>query len=175
MIHGPAADRDTTGRVAEVRRLHRSVAVVAAVDLGVAVVEAAAGVVVEAVDDPVLSFGLIVNRGADRIVVAKAHARFDEDAVDLVAHDRHRRHVGDRHIVESAHRRAAESAARRLRQVVVLRGLIVDLDDPAIRVRAETRPARLRSHIRLHRESALPADWTTAMSNVLPSDWRSTW
>ena len=71
------------------------------------------------------------------VVLAKAHARRDEDAVDLVAHDRNRRHVGDREVVEPAHGRAAESAAGRLDEVVVLGGLVVDGGDPAVRVGAE--------------------------------------
>ena len=71
------------------------------------------------------------------IVVAQAHARLDEDAVDLVAHDRNRRHVGEREVVEPAHGRAAESAAGRLGQVVVLGRLVVDRGDPAVRVGAE--------------------------------------
>ena len=68
---------------------------------------------------------------------AEAHARLDEDAVGLVAHDRNRRHVGDRKIVEPAHGRAAESAAGRLGEVVVLGGLVVDGGDPAVRIGAE--------------------------------------
>ena len=81
--------------VAVVGGFHGAVVVVAAVGLGVAVVEAAAGVEVQAVDDPVLALRLVVDRGALRVVIAEAHARLDEDAVDLVAHDRNRRHVGD--------------------------------------------------------------------------------
>ena len=48
------------GGVAVVCGFHGAVVVVAAVNLGVAVIEAAAGVEVVAVDDPVLPFGLIV-------------------------------------------------------------------------------------------------------------------
>ena len=123
--------------VAEVGGFHGAVVVVAAVDLGVAVVEAAAGVEVLAVDDPVLPLRLVVDRGALRVVLAEAHARRDEDAIDLVAHDRNRRHVGDRQVVEAAHGRAAESAAGRLGQIVVLGRLVVDRGDPAVGVGAE--------------------------------------
>ena len=90
-----------------------------------------------AVDDPVLPFRLVVDRGALRVVLAEAHARLDEDAVDLVAHDRNRRHVGERDVVKPAHGRAAESAAGRLGEVVVLGGLVVDGGDPAVGVGAE--------------------------------------
>ena len=123
--------------VAVVGGFHGAVVVVAAVDLGVAVVEAAAGVVVVAVDDPVLPLRLVVDSGAFRVVLAEAHARRDENAVDLMAHDRNRRHVGDRKIVKPTHGRAAESAARCLGEVVVLGGLVVDLADPAVGVGAE--------------------------------------
>ncbi len=123
--------------VAVVGGLHGAVVVVAAVGLGVAVVEAAAGVVVMAADDPVLPLRLVVDGGALRVVLAEAHARRDEDAVGLVAQNRDRRHVGDWEVVESAHRRAAESAAGRLDEVVVLGGLVEDGGDPAVRVGAK--------------------------------------
>ncbi len=84
-----------------------------------------------------LSLRLVVDRGALRVVHAEAHARLDEHAVDLVAHDRDRRHVGDGDVVEPAHGRPAERAARRLGQVVVLGRLVVDGGDPAVRVGAE--------------------------------------
>ncbi len=138
MIHGPGrVPVIPGGGVAEVGGFHGAVAVVAAVGLGVAVVEAAAGVVVMAVNDPVLPLRLVVDRGALRVVPAEAHARLDEDAVGLVAHDRNRRHVGDREVVKPAHGRAAESAAGRLGEVVVPGGLVVDGGDPAVRVGAE--------------------------------------
>ena len=138
MIHGPVgAPVIPGGGVAVVGGFHGAVVVVAAVDLGVAVVEAAAGVVVLAVNHPVLPLRLVVDRGAFRVVLAQAHARLDEDAVDLVAHDRNRRHVGDREVVKSTHGRAAESAAGRLGEVVVLGGLVVDGGDPAVGVGAE--------------------------------------
>ena len=138
MIHGPGATSVIPGRgVAEVGGFHGAVVIVAAVDLGVAVVEAAAGVEVQAVDHPVLPLRLVVHRGALRVVLAEAHARRDEDAVGLVAHDRNRRHVGDRKVVEPTHGRAAESAAGRLGEIVVLGGLVVDGADPAICVGAE--------------------------------------
>ena len=138
--HNPrtrAAPAIPGGGVAVVSGFHGAVVVVAAVDLGVAVVEAAAGVVVVAVNDPVLPLCLVVDRGALRVVLAEAHARRDEDAVGLVAHDRNRRHVGDREVVKPTHGRAAESAAGHLDEVVVLRGLVVDGGDPAVRVGAE--------------------------------------
>ena len=160
------------GGVAVVGGFHGAVAVVAAVGLGVAVVEAAAGVEVLAVDDPVLPLRLVVDRGALRVVLAQAHARLDEDAVSLVAHDRDRRHVGDREIVEPAHGRAAESAARRLGEVVVLAGLVVEGGDPAVRVGAER---VLRGRVGVSARIRRRLGWTTPMSRVLPSDWRSTW
>ncbi len=99
--------------------------------------------------------GLVVDRGALRVVLAEAHARRDEDAVGLVAHDRDRRHVGEREVVEPTHGRAAESAAGRLDEVVVLGGLVVDGGDPAVRVGAERVlrgrvgvPARIRDRRR---------------------------
>jgi hypothetical protein len=55
-----------------------------------------------------------------RVILAQAHARLDEDAVSLVAHDRDRRHVGERDVIESAQGWTAESAAGRLGQIVVL-------------------------------------------------------
>ena len=54
------------------------------------------------VDDPVLPLGLVVDRGAFHIVLAKPHARFDEHAVDLVPHDRNRGHVRNRKGVETS-------------------------------------------------------------------------
>jgi hypothetical protein len=54
-----------------------------------------------------------------------------------VAHDRNRRHVGERKVIEAAQGGAAESAARRLSQIVVFSGLIVDGRDPAIGVGSE--------------------------------------
>ena len=106
--------------VAVIGRLHGAVAVVAAVGLGIAVIEAAAAIIVAAVDDPVLPLGLVVDGGALGVVPAQAHARRDENAIDLVAHDRDRRPVGDRKVVKSAHGRAAEAAAGRLGEVVIL-------------------------------------------------------
>ncbi len=104
-----------------------------------------------------LPFGLIVDGRARRVVVPETHARLDEHAVDRVPRDGDGRHVGDRQVVEPAHGRAAESAARRLRQVVVVAGLVVDLRNPAVRVRAERVlrgrvgvPARLAVRARLH-------------------------
>ena len=123
--------------VAVVGGFHRSVIVVAAVSLGVAIIKAAAGVEVQAINHPILSLRLIVNRGAFRVVDADAHARLDKDAIELVAHDRKRGHVRDGDIVKSTQCRAAESAARRLSQVIVMSGLVVDGGDPANCVGAE--------------------------------------
>src|ERR1035437_2890200 len=138
--HGPRAGGRTVipaARVAVVGGFHGSVAVVAAVGFCVAVVEAAACVVMHAIDDPILPFSLVVDRGALGVVLAEAHAGLDEDAVNLVARDRNRRHVGDWEVVEPTHGGAAESAAGRLGEVVVLAGLVVDGGDPAVRVGAE--------------------------------------
>src|SRR6185436_13518794 len=114
------------GGIAVVGGFHGAVVVVAAVDLGVAVVEAAAGVVVVAVDDPILPLRLVVDRGALHVVLAEAHARRDEDAVGLVTHDRNRHHVGNREVIKPAHCRAAESAAGSMDEVIVLGRLVVD-------------------------------------------------
>jgi len=61
--------------------------------------EATTAVVMVAIDDPVLSLGLVVHGGAFRIVLAKAHARRDEGAIHFVAVESDRRHVGNRKIV----------------------------------------------------------------------------
>ncbi len=90
-----------------------------------------------AIHDPVFSLRLVVDCGGSRVVLAQTHARLDEDTVDLVSHDRNRRHVSDRNVVEPAQRRAAESATRCLREIVVLGRLVVDRRDPAVRVGAE--------------------------------------
>ena len=112
--------------VTEVSGLHGAVVVVAAVNFGVAVVEAAAAIEVLTVNDPVLSLSLIVDRGALGVVLAEAHARRDEDSVGFVAHDRHRGHVSDRKIIEPTHSRPTKSSAGRLDEVIVLWGLVID-------------------------------------------------
>ena len=125
--------------VAEVSGFHGSGVIIAAVNLGVAVIKAAAVVVMMAVHDPILPFRLVVHRGAVRVVVAKTHARRDEDAINLVAHDRYRRPVGDRDIVKSTHRHlSAGGTGRRLGQIVAMPGLVVNLGDPAISIGAES-------------------------------------
>lgn len=48
-----------------------------------------------------------------------------------------RGHVGEREVVKPTHGRAAESAARRLSEVVVLAGLVVNDRGPAVCVGAE--------------------------------------
>src|ERR1039458_1518003 len=122
---------------AEVGGLHGAGVVVVAVDLGVAVVEAAAAVEVLAADDPVLSLGLVVHGDALGIILAQAHAWLDENAVDLVAHDCDGGHVGDRNIIEATRCRTTKSTARRLGEVIALAGLVIDRHDPAIGVGAE--------------------------------------
>src|SRR3954453_7073708 len=74
--------------VAEVDGFHGAVAVVAAVAFGVAVVEAAAAVVVGAVEDGVHAFGGVAGGDPVGVVVAVAGAGRDVDAVGLVAADR---------------------------------------------------------------------------------------
>src|SRR5262249_5973609 len=123
--------------VAVVCGFHGSVVIVAAIDFGVAIIEAAAGVVVVAINDPILPFRLIIDRGSLYVVLAQANTRRDEDAVRLLAHDRDRRHVGNREVIKPAHARAAESAAGRLDEVVVLGRLVVDFGNPAVSVGAE--------------------------------------
>src|SRR6185436_5226217 len=100
--------------VAEVDGFHRPVAVVAAVGLGVAVVEAAAAVVVRAVEDRVHALRLVAGGDAVGAVVAVAGAGGYVDAVDLVPVDRGRRRGGVREVVRAAGR----AAARRLGEVV---------------------------------------------------------
>ncbi len=89
------------------------------------------------VHDPVLPLRLVVDRGAFHIVLAKSHAWFDERTIDLVPHDRNRRHIGNRKVVEPSQGRAAESPKGGLREMVVFRRLIVDDADPAIGACAE--------------------------------------
>ena len=125
------------GLVAEIGRFHGAVAVVAAVGLGVAVVEAAAGVVVVAADHPVLALGLVVHGRAGGVVETHAHARGDEQAVDLVAQDVDRGPISDGNVVVAAHRGTAEATARGLVQVVPLAGLVIEDRDPAVGVLAE--------------------------------------
>jgi hypothetical protein len=60
---------------AEVGGFHGAVVIVAAVDLRVVIVEAAAGIEVLAIHDPALSFRLVFDGGASHIVMAQAHAR----------------------------------------------------------------------------------------------------
>ena len=124
--------------VAVIRGLHRAVAVVTAVGLGIAVVEAAAGIVVESVDDPVLAFRLVVDSSALGVVPAIAHSGSDEHAVDLVAVEIDGSPVGEGKVVETAHRRAAEASARSLAEVVLIAGLVVDDRDPAVSILAES-------------------------------------
>src|ERR1043165_1643070 len=127
--HDPRTGRDSVipgTRISIVGGFHGAIVVVAAVDFCVAVVKAAAGIEVVAVNDPVLPFCLIVNCCALRVVLTEPHAWRDENAIDFMAHNRDRRHVSDWKIVESAHGRTAESAKWRLRQIVVLGRLIVD-------------------------------------------------
>src|SRR5581483_11400534 len=119
--------------VAEGDRFHGAVAVVAAVGLGVAVVEAAAAVVVRAVEDGVLALGVVTGRRAGRGVVPVAGARRDVDPVGLVAVERGRRGGRVGQVV-----RAGRGAARRgLSQVVVVPGLVVDYGDHAAGAGAE--------------------------------------
>ncbi len=125
------------GAVSVIGRFHGAVVVVAAVDLGVAVIEAAPGVIVQAVDDPIGAFCLVVDCCAFCVILAQPHTWRYEDAICLVAHDCDGRHVRDRQVVEAAHSWAAESAARRLGKVIVLRRLIVDHRDPALGLRAK--------------------------------------
>src|SRR6185369_10291901 len=125
--------------VAVVSGLHRAVAVVTAVDFAVAIVEAATGVIVVTVDHPVLTLGLIVHRGAMRVVQAHTHAVFDEDAVGLVAEDGHGRPIGQGEAIEPAHDRGrASAAARSLTKMVFVARLIVKRGNPAIGVRAKS-------------------------------------
>src|SRR3984885_5443575 len=124
--------------VTEVEGLHGAVVIIAAVDLGIAVVETAAGVEMLTIDDPVLPLALVVDCGAFHIVMAEPHARLDEHTVDLVPHDRNRRQIGNRKVVEASQGWAAEPATGSLSEIVVPGRLIVDDADPAIGAGAES-------------------------------------
>ena len=119
--------------VAEVDGLHGAVAVVVVVGLGVAVVEAAAAVVVRAVEDGVLAFRVVAGGDVLGAVVAVAVAGGDVDAVGLVAVDRDRRRGG----VGEAVGAGGGTAGGRVGEVVAVAGLVVDLGDDAGRARAE--------------------------------------
>ena len=123
--------------IAEVSGFHGAVTVVAAVRLGITVVEAAAGIVMLAAEHPVLALGLVVHGRTGGVVQPQAHTRSDEDAIDFVTHHVHRRPVGHGYIVVAAHSRAAETAARGLIQMVPLAGLVVKHRNPAVGVLAE--------------------------------------
>src|SRR6185312_9245334 len=124
--------------IAKVGGFHGSIAVIAAISLRVSVVVTAATIVVTAVDYPVLAFGLIVNGGSVSVIPPQPHSWCDEDAINLVSHDRDRRPIGDRNVVESSHGWPVESAVRRLNQVVAVARLIVKRRDPAISIGAES-------------------------------------
>src|SRR5947208_15674115 len=97
--------------IPEIGGFHGAVVVITAVDLGIAVVEAAAGVVVETDNDPVLSLRLVIDCCALGIILAQSHSGLDENTVGFVSHYGNRRHVGEWEVVKSAERRAAESTA----------------------------------------------------------------
>lgn len=85
---GSVAGAGTTARTvagSKVDGLHVSVARISAVSLGIAVVEAAGGVVVSAVKDSVHALRVIVRRGTVRMIVPVAGEGRDENAVRLVA------------------------------------------------------------------------------------------
>ena len=124
--------------IAEVSGFHGAVTVVAAIRLGITVVEAAAGIVMLAAEHPVLALGLVVHGRAGGVVQPQAHTRSDEDAIDFVTHHVYRRPVGHGYIVVAAHSRAAEAAARSLIQVIALAGLVVKHRNPAVGVLAES-------------------------------------
>src|SRR5579871_713047 len=119
--------------VAEVDGLHVTVAGVGVAGLRVAVVEAAAGVVVGAVEDRVLALGVVTGGDAAGGVVAVAGAGRDEHAVDLVAAQKRRRRGGVREVV----RPAGRAARRGLSQVVAASRLVVNDRDVAVRAGAE--------------------------------------
>src|ERR1700733_5638491 len=105
--------------VPEVEGFHGAVVIIAAVDLGIAVVETATGVEMLTIDYPVLPLRLVVDCGAFHIVLPESHARFDKHTIDLVPHDRDRRHIGNRKGVEASQGRAAKPASGSLREIVV--------------------------------------------------------
>ena len=81
----PGAISDSNTRAKRIPKVRLDLAL--SLILVVGGIEKAAGVVVEAVDDPILPLRLIVHGGALRVVIADAHPWRDEDAVSLVAHD----------------------------------------------------------------------------------------
>src|SRR6185312_12283248 len=91
---------------AEVDGLHGAVAIVVVVRLGIAVVEAAAAVVVLAVEHGVLGLGIVAGGDAVGGVVAVAGARDDRDAVGLVAVEGGRGGVGHGELVRAGLRAA---------------------------------------------------------------------
>lgn len=118
--------------VAEVDGLHLAVACVPVVPLGVSVVEAAARVVVRAVEHGVYALRLVLGRRAHGRVVAVAVVGRDEDAVCLFVAERHRGANGaGEGIVAPCFRAARGAAGRSLGEVVVAAGLVVDDGDDA--------------------------------------------
>src|SRR6202012_4780301 len=102
-------------------------AIVIVVGLGVAVVEAAAAVVVGAVEDRVLALRVVPGGDVPGAVVPVAVARGGVGAVRLVAADRDLSRGG----VGSAVGAAGRPAAGRVGEVVAVAGLVVDLRDDA--------------------------------------------
>src|SRR5579875_221540 len=100
--------------IAEVNGLHRAIAIVMVVGFGVAVIEAAPSVIVRAIEDRVLAFGIVAGRNARSVVVAVPGARSDVDAVSLVAIDHDRRRGCVREVVISTSSRAGEPTGRGL-------------------------------------------------------------
>ncbi len=90
-----------------------------------------------AADHPVLAFSLVIDSCSCRVVETESHSRSDEDTIDLMPHYIDRSPVCERHIVVSAHGRAAEAAAWSLIEVVAFWGLVVKNCNPAICVLAE--------------------------------------
>src|SRR5581483_3764614 len=100
--------------VAEVDGLHGAVAIIVVVRLGIAVVEAAATVVVRAVEHRVLALRVVTRRDTAGRVVTVAVTSRDVDPVRLVAVQRSGRGSGDGETVRASGR----AAGRRVGEVV---------------------------------------------------------
>lgn len=114
-----------------------TVARVGAAGLGVAVVEAAAAVVVGAVEYRVHALRLVVYGRATGIVIAVAGTGRDEDAVRLLAIECDGGPDGTCQVVVAVGLWAGEASRRSLSEVIAVAGLVVDDGDEACRVGAE--------------------------------------
>ena len=121
------------GGGAVIGSFHRARAHGAAVGGRVAVVEAAAAVEMGSVNYVIHALRLVIDSESPGVVAAIAHSRHDVHAVDLVAVQQHRRHIGQGGVVEASLVGPLEGARRRGQQVIAHAGLVVDHGDAAHR------------------------------------------